>query len=141
MRFYPESIPEFQYEPTAERFNIIHVDNQIGECVISLGEFDIGSIVFAFSGSFTTQITQYTLQISKGLHIHDPYFMGKLAHSCSPNSRCDMETHLIIATKKIKRGNPITIDYEATEDVLFWPFYCSCNKINCRKRIVGKKKQ
>ncbi len=138
MRFYPESIASFEHEPSKEDFRITRANNQIAECVISLVDFDIGKIVFGFTGTLTTKITQYTLQIFKELHIHDPYIMGKLAHSCSPNCICDMEKCLVIATKKIEKGDRITIDYEATEDVLFKSFQCGCKEPNCRNRIVGK---
>lgn len=85
MRFYPESFPAFDYEPTRDRFEIRRIGDGVGEGVVSLTSFEPGEIVFAFTGVFSSVITQYTLQVTEKLHLHDPYFMGKILHCCDPN--------------------------------------------------------
>lgn len=138
MRFYPNEIPPFQFEPTTDRFQIRKFDNGSGEGVVSLVSFEPGDVVAAFSGVALPHITQFTLQISETLHIHDPYFMGKILHHCDPNCKTDLTRLQFVAVKKIQPNDLITIDYDATEDVLFKPFHCSCGAVNCRGYIQGR---
>lgn len=138
MRFYPDAVPPFQFEPTTDRFRIQSFENDRGEGVVSLTSFDPGDAVAAFSGVVLPHITQFTLQLSESLHIHDPYFMGKVLHHCDPNCITDLKRLLFIATKRIEPGEIITIDYDATEDVLFKPFHCSCGAARCRGFIQGR---
>lgn len=138
MRFYPDFMPPFEHEPTTDRFEIRNIDGSKGQGAVALVEFQPGDIVFRFSGFFTNEITQFTLQYQPGIHIHDPYFMGKVLHSCDPNMWCDMPTRTFIATRRILPGECITMDYEQTEDVLFRAFECGCGAPNCRGLIQGR---
>lgn len=62
----------------------------------------------------------------------DPYLPYKfLNHSCSPNSAIKGNVTLI-AIKKIKKNEEITIDYSIIEADPRWEMKCSCNKSNCR---------
>ncbi len=136
-RFYPEFYPRFSYEPTREMFEIIQTDEK-GEGIISQASFRPGDIVFKFAGVLLSEITLYTLQMKPGSHLHDPFFMGKVLHSCDPNMSCDMDTQTFTAIKEIKPGDFLTMDYETTEDELFRAFECSCGAPNCKKLIKGK---
>lgn len=138
MRFYPESLPPFEGEATKEFFSIVLLSKSKGEGVISLRDIRKGETVARFSGFLLDKVTLYTLQISKDLHLHDPYFMGKVIHSCDPNMRCDMTVREFIAIKNISAGEVLTMDYETVEDRLFRPFLCSCGFDNCRGVIRGK---
>lgn len=137
LRFYPESIKPFALEPKKDRFAITKIDNNVGEGLRCLGEFFPGQIVFAFTGYLISEITQFTLQVRPGVHLHDPFVMGKVLHSCDPNTDCDMERQIFVARKKINFGDMITMDYDQTEEVLYKPFYCSCKADNCRGFIQG----
>lgn len=137
IRFYPETLPEFEHEPTKERFEIIETSNS-GKAVVSKTHFYPNDVVAVFTGFLLKEITLFTLQIKPGLHIHDPFFMGRILHSCSPNTSCDMENLVFTATKEIMPGDIITMDYEEVEDALYRPFECSCGSENCRGIIRGK---
>ena len=136
-RFYPDFYPNFEYEPTKKLFQIVKT-NDVGEGIISLANFSAGEVVFKFTGVLLNKITLYTLQLDAVYHIHDPFFMGKVLHSCDPNMQCDMITQTFSAIKDIKKGDFLTMDYETTEDELFRPFECKCGSPNCKKIIRGK---
>lgn len=137
-RFYPNCLPEFENEPTTDRFEIRYVDDGVGQGVVTLVPFEAGEIVFRFTGFLSTEITQFSLQIHESLHLHDPYFMGKVLHSCDPNTVCDMEKRTFTATKRIEAGAFVTMDYAQTEDYLFKSFPCSCGAANCRGYVTGR---
>ena len=139
LRFYPDIYKPFPNEPTRDSFSIHRFENGVGEGLVSHKEFLPGQIVFAFTGEIVNEITQYTLQVMPGLHIHDPFVMGKVLHSCQPNTDCDMERFEFIAKKVIKPGDLISMDYDQTEDVLFKAFECSCGCPECRGYIHGSK--
>ncbi len=136
-RFYPNSLPSFPNEPTPENFEIRKISDSVGEGVVAQSCFTKGEIVCAFSGYFVETITQFSLTVGTDLHIHDPYFMGKILHSCDPSLHCDMTRRLFIAKRDIQPGDIITMDYDQTEPHLFRPFHCSCGAENCRGFIAG----
>ncbi len=138
-RFYPEALPRFPFEPTRDRFAITQVGDSVGEGVTTRCHFMPGDILFGFTGFFTSEITQFTLQVHEGLHLHDPYFMGKVLHSCDPNATCDMTRRLFIAIAPIAPGDFITMDYAQTEDYLFKTFECQCGAPHCRGEVKGRK--
>ncbi len=138
-RFYPESIRVFKNEPTSNNFEIRKLDNNVGQGVVALRAFKAGELIFAFRGFLKKEISLFTLQKRPGLHLHDPYFMGKILHSCEPNASCNMRKQFFIALRDIKEGEFVTMDYDETEDVLYRSFDCSCGSINCRKVIRGRK--
>ena len=138
-RFYPEQLPRFEYEPTRDRFSIVSRGDNVGEAVVSLCEFAAGDIVFACTGFFSTEVTLFSLQITPTLHLHDPYFYGKLMHSCDPNVRVDVNSRQFIATRAIRPGDVVTLDYAASEDYLFRSFPCRCGAVHCRGIVSGRK--
>jgi len=140
-RFYPEFMPQFENEPTRDRFDIVKVNDGVGVGVIAREDFKAGDLLFTFTGFFSAEITQYTLQVRDGLHLHDPYFMGRVLHSCAPNTTCDMETRTFHALRDIKAGEFITMDYCETEDYLFKIFPCECGADNCRGVVKGRKQE
>lgn len=136
-RFYPDCYPRFANEPTTERFRIIKTDH-VGEGIVSLASFTVGETVFRFAGVLLREMTLFSLQMQLGYHLHDPFFMGKVLHSCDPNMQCDMSTQTFTAIKNIKPGDFLTMDYETTENELFRGFECQCGAYNCKKFIKGK---
>jgi tyrocidine synthetase-3 len=137
MRFYPDFYPTFAYEPTKDRFEIRYIGDGVGQGVVSLVEFEPGDTVFRFTGVFSSEITLFTLRVNDFLHLHDPFFMGKILHSCDPNCHVDMETRTFTAIKPIQAGEFVTMDYAQTEAILYRPFPCECGAVNCRHFIVG----
>ena len=138
MRFYPAELPPFEHEPSPDRFAIRGFNDHIGEGVVSLVAFEPGDVVFAFTGFLVAAPTKFTLQASSSLHVHDPFFMGKVLHHCDPNCTVDMDRRLFIARQPIAPGDPITMDYDQTEDVLFRSFECACDAERCRGLIEGR---
>lgn len=136
-RFYPDFIPMFPNEPKVYQFKIVTISEKVGEGVVSKTVFSKGDIVFAFTGVVLDFITQFTLRDKQGQHIHDPFFMGKVLHSCDPNTTCDMEKRTFTAKRDILPGELITMDYEETEASLFKPFLCQCGAKNCKGLIAG----
>jgi hypothetical protein len=137
-RFYPEEVPPFPYEPTKDKFQIITTDGS-GHGIIATQEFEPGDIVFKFTGDVLDEQTLFTLQIKPGSYVHDPYFMGKVLHSCEPNMVCDVAARTFIAVKPIKPFDFITMDYESTEDELYRSFNCCCGAAGCRGFISGRR--
>src|SRR3546814_9543462 len=78
------------------------------------------------------------LQVRPGLHISGTHFIGYLSHGCDPNCRLDMERFELVARRDIAPGETLTVDYAATEDVLFRQFACRCAAPTCRGWITGR---
>lgn len=138
-RFYPAQLPVFSGEPTRDRFEIRLINDGVGEGVVSLTAFQPGELVFRATGFFSNEVTLFSLQITPTLHLHDPYFYGKLLHSCDPNTYVDVNTRAFIALKPIAPGDFITLDYARSEDYLFRTFPCHCGAVNCRGVVAGNK--
>jgi len=137
MRFYPDFVPPFDHEPTQDRFAIQRIGDSIGEGVVALVDFEPGDLIFVFTGIFSTQITLFSLRVNDNLHLHDPFFMGKILHSCAPNATVNMEKRTFTALRPIKAGEFVTMDYAQTEAVLFRTFECCCGAPNCRGTVMG----
>lgn len=137
MRFYPDFFPAFEHEPTKDRFAIQRIGDSVGEGVVALKEIAAGETAFVFTGIFSSQITLFTLQVTETLHLHDPFFMGKILHSCDPNCSVNMHTRTFTAVRPIRAGDFVTMDYAQTEARLYRPFPCECGAINCRGIVRG----
>jgi uncharacterized protein len=138
MRIYPSHLKRVSLEPRAEDFRVLDVDSERGQGVMVLRRFRRGQRLFRMNGTLTTEMTLHSLQMAPGLHLDDPYFAGKVLHSCAPNSRLDAQTRLFIAERDIEEGDLLTMDYDETEDVLFRSFWCRCGADHCRGEIVGR---
>ena len=80
--------------------------------------------------------TRFTVQITKDKHTH----VGKLAalnHSCDPNVILDTERMVMIARRKIEKGEELSFFYPATEWEMQAPFICLCGSINCIHVVAG----
>lgn len=137
-RFYPEELPRFLYEPLRKYFQIVH-SSDYGDGIISLTAFQPGDIVFKFVGWFLNEQTLFSLQYVSGMYLHDPFFMGKVLHSCDPNMVCDMSTQTFTALRQIRTFELLTMDYETTEEYLFRGFWCECGSPSCKGWIEGGK--
>jgi hypothetical protein len=137
-RFYPDHFPVVPNEACWEDFQVLDVDGKRGQGVLVLRDFSQGSVLFRMNGTLTTEMTLHSLQMAPGLHLDDPYFAGKVLHSCEPNSWLDVETRIYFATRDIEAGELLTMDYDETEDILFRAFDCCCGAASCRGRVGGK---
>ena len=138
MRIYPDSLPVVSDEPQAKDFRVLDVDAQRGQGVVVLRAFRAGDVLFRMNGVLRDEVTQYTLQLGPDEHLDDPYFAGKVLHSCDPNSRLDVATRYFLAVKEISPGDLLTMDYDETEHELFQSFECACGAADCRGVIAGQ---
>lgn len=110
--------------------------------------FKKGEIIFEFHGNFysyeeipqSEEIENHCVQIDKNLYLGpsgdiDDFFN----HSCNPNAGLKIinknKKTLLVAIKKIKKGDEITWDYSTTMDENNWEINCNCGNKNCRGRI------
>lgn len=140
MRIYPSHLRRVSREPSSRDFRVAEVDADRGQGVVVLRRFRRGQTLFRMNGVLTQEMTLHSLQMAPGLHLDDPYFAGKVLHSCAPNARLDVETRLFIAERDIEPGELLTMDYDHTEDVLFRPFWCQCGAEGCRGEISGRQR-
>jgi hypothetical protein len=136
-RFYPAQFPKFLGEPDKNRFSIIK-SAEFGKGVMTLVPFEKGDLVCRFTGKLLHHQTLFTLQKKTGHYLHDPWFMGRILHSCDPNIICNMDEQVFYAAKEIPAATLLTMDYETTEDQLYRSFHCNCGSPNCRGSIMGK---
>lgn len=138
---YPEMFRIDPGLPSAEHFSIGTVDGRVGMGVRTKRRIERGTLVARFTGQLSSQVLQHTLQISPQTHLHDPYFVGLLSHSCAPNCVLDMQRLEIWSLTDIDAGEALTIDYAATEDVLHRQFACGCGAASCRRWVTGRREK
>lgn len=97
-----------------------------------------GELIHRFSGEIGPELRQHSLQVAPGRHISDTRFIGFLSHSCEPNCALDMARFALVALTDVRAGELLTIDYAATEDVLYRQFECCCGAGRCRRWITGR---
>ncbi len=137
---YPnELIPPLPGHPTADRFEVRGSGDGRGAGLVALAAYRRGSLMARFSGVIRHGIALHTLQISDRVHLYDPWFLGMLLHSCSPNVQLDMQAFEMWAARDIAAGEWLTMDYASTEDRLFRQFPCQCGAAACRGWITGRK--
>lgn len=96
--------------------------------VFSCRSFELGEFIGFFEGYEIDHRTRYSVQIN-GCHIEPIGSFRYLNHSCDPNAF--FESRNLIALKRIKPGEEITINYKNTEGKLAYPFQCYCRSPNC----------
>lgn len=65
----------------------------------------------------------------------DPSEWSPQNHSCDPNTSCDGLN--VKATRDIKKGEELTLDYASLLDEHMEPFRCQCGSSKCRGLIKG----
>ncbi|SKB46992.1 SET domain-containing protein-lysine N-methyltransferase [Sphingopyxis flava] len=111
---------------------------RLGLCVLARVPFAVGEVLDRFCGEVGPELRQHSLQVRPGLHISGTRFIGYLSHGCDPNCRLDMARFELVAQRDIAAGDLLTIDYAATEDVLFRQFACTCDVDACRRWVTGR---
>ena len=137
MQIYPHTIDAPDEYPTRKDFFVSEAGEEKGFGLFTRRPFHKGEQMARFTGEVLNEVKLHTLQINPTQHLHDPYFVGYLLHSCSPNVLLNMETLTMWALKDITSGEALTMDYTSTEDILYRQFPCSCQTDNCRKWITG----
>lgn len=135
MSFYPLNFQDgWIGAPSEADFQFVDLPGK-GKCVVTRRSFEPGELVFVFTGQAIPRVTLRSLRLNDHLNIHDPYFMGFIAHSCEPNCTVDMSKLSFTATRFIAPGDLVTMDYMQTEERLFRRFECSCGTPSCRGLI------
>lgn len=136
-RFYPEYFPILKNEPLRSNFVILESPEEIRKGLLSLVSFEPEDLIAQCIGAVTPVQTLHSLQYTDGVYYHDPFFAGYLLHSCDPNAQLRMRDFTLHAIKHIEPFEKITIDYEATEALLYQGFNCSCKTSKCKGWIEG----
>lgn len=121
-----------------EALEVLDTSSQHGLGVRTLVPRRAGTVAHHFTGVITPELRLHSLQVSEHLHISETRFIGFLSHSCDPNCRLDMQRFELQALADVEAGGLLTIDYAATEDVLYRQFACHCGASNCRRWITGR---
>ena len=124
--------------PYDEALEVLDTSSQHGLGVRTLVPRRAGEVVHRFTGVITPELRLHSLQVTDTLHIADTKYIGYLSHSCDPNCRLDMERFEVQALKDVEADGLLTIDYAATEDVLYRQFECHCGAATCRRWITGR---
>jgi hypothetical protein len=140
-KIYPPELCVDDRLPTAAQFAVTSVNGKVGMGVKARRRFERGTLVARFTGHLSNQVLQHTLQVSPETHLHDPWFVGLLTHSCAPNCVVDMQRLEIWALADIDPGDCLTIDYAVTEDRLHRQFACGCGSPACRKWVTGRRER
>ena len=125
--------------PEPGAFAIAVKDFLAGKSVQVLKNYKAGQKIAHITGNVNDIISPDSVQIGPDQHLHDPYILGLLTHSCDPNTYFDIKKHHLIAAKAIKENEFLTIDYTVTEDYLFRQFQCRCKTAKCKGWILGRK--
>jgi len=83
---------------------------------------------------------RYAYPVSEELFIlwdEDPSEWAPQNHSCEPNTAFDGLN--VLATRAIKTGEELTLDYAQFLDENMEPFQCQCGSAGCRGLIEGIK--
>jgi len=121
----------------AERRNRAHSSVRIerhgaGENVVAQRAFEAGDVVFSFDRAIRWPVRdRFTVEDPAGRHVFDPV-LASVAHACRPNARLAFDARAAVALRHIAPGEPITLDYLATESDIAAPFVCRCRAADCR---------
>jgi len=86
--------------------------------------------------------SRYTLQIGENLHLGQtpgPGLDNFFNHACAPNARVCFPGPALLALADIEPGQEVRINYCATEEELFEPFFCDCHAPGCYGLVRGFK--
>lgn len=131
--------------PVSLQPSIIH-----GEGLLALCDFVPGEIICISKGYIVKTRNRYSIQLDSNYHFIPTYLVGttinglsKVNHACDPNSYVQFNqkySFLVLKTlRNISKEEEITFDYCSTEIELSQPFFCRCNKNNCRRFIYGSR--
>ena len=115
-----------------------------GNGVFSQKIFKKGEKVFKFSDKIikikhqpgcNCSICHRCIQVGKSIWLYPKRgsYGWNINHSCNPN--CGIKGKSIVAMKKIKSNEEITIDYSTSTCDAGWKLNCGCKSKNCRKII------
>lgn len=120
-----------------------------GRGVVAINDIKRGEVILVYGGvivpesdwkKYEGELGQYGIQISDGFHIcptteKELDETGVVNHSCEPTAGF-ADALTLVAIRKIRKGEEITIDYAFCES---YPFMikCNCGSRACRGVITG----
>lgn len=109
-------------------------------------KFKKGDKIINLKGKLVNAVnsTPEAVQMSDNKFIDTRYLVPEdfINHSCSPNTKLDIEKRWFIAIKDISKNEEVTFNYLTTEwDMKKWgtDFTCICGSKNCFGHIKGFK--
>lgn len=103
-----------------------------GSGVFTQRALNVGKQIAYFEGYEIDYETTYSLTFGNK-RIEPTGILKHLNHSCSPNAL--FQERWLIASREIKPGEEITIDYMSTEPNISHHFQCNCVSKNCKGKI------
>ena len=105
-------------------------------------QIDIDKIILYLEGNYFPVPTRTSIQITEDKHI-ESWEGGHINQHCNPNTEIKIHDDfigrntsnksqpslvgLVVAKRKIMKGEEITFDYNTTEAVMSEPFTCKCH--------------
>ena len=109
-----------------------------GKGVFAKIKFTHGQRIGYFEGYEVNIDTQHSFFVkATGQRIEPTGPLRYLNHSCDANAH--FEGRWLCASREIKEGEEITLDYLDAEQPISNSFSCRCGALNCRGRIQGPK--
>ena len=103
-----------------------------GKGVFARIRLSCGQKIAYFEGYKIDHDTRYSLVLD-GKRIEPTGKLRYLNHSCAPNAH--FRGRWLVASRDITHDEEITVDYLATENMIYHHFTCKCSAENCRKLI------
>ena len=103
-----------------------------GRGVFATRALNTGKQIVYFEGFEIDYETAYSLTFGNK-RIEPTGILKHLNHSCSSNA--GFQGRWLIASREIKPGEEITIDYMATEPKISHHFHCNCVSKSCKGKI------
>jgi hypothetical protein len=95
-------------------------------------------VLLVLRGVMTRHPSGLSLQFSQDLHLHHGGpIIDTINHSCTANAAVRWDDSTLRSLTRIRPGQEVTINYCATEENLFHPFYCECESENCYHYVAG----
>ncbi|WP_339547554.1 SET domain-containing protein-lysine N-methyltransferase [Pseudomonas sp. RA_35y_Pfl2_P32] len=139
---YPfEGLSPKQGYPSIADFIVESGRGAKGRGVMALRHYQRITRMCRVSGQLIHTPQLHSVQLAAGIHAYDPYFCGRLRHSCDPNVFLDMSELWLWALQDITPGSPLCMDYASTEACLLRQFACECDSPQCRGWITGHDEQ
>lgn len=102
---YPfEGLSPEQGYPSMADFIVESGHSAKGRGVMALRHFQRITRMCRVSGQLVHAPQLHSVQLAAGIHVYDPYFCGRLRHSCDPNVFLDMSELWLWALQDITRA-------------------------------------
>lgn len=138
---YPfEGLSPEQGYPSMADFIVESGHSAKGRGVMALRHFQRITRMCRVSGQLVHAPQLHSVQLAAGIHVYDPYFCGRLRHSCDPNVFLDM-SELWLWARGHYAGQPTVHGLCQHRSQLVAPVCLECGSPRCRGWITGYDEQ